>query len=362
MVTAVMEIVPFDLDEDLDITDENNIDWESDLSTELLTPAKNHKVSCFDTEPVRIYLNEVGTYPLLTPTQEIELAKIIAKYKDILLFKQELSKDLKEPPSVDVLCKRLHITPDRFKSIQNEHAIASKKLSQANLRLVVSIAKKYTNQNVLFLDLIQEGNIGLMRAVEKFDHTKGYRFSTYATWWIRQAITRSIAEHARTIRLPVHIIESISKMRKVYRELTQKHGRFPTELEMAEEMIIPIKKLRDLKKLKQDSISLTCLVTPDSDNTIEESIEDKLSITPFEMVMNETRKQDIVKILSILDVREQYILKARHGLLDGEPHSLEHIGRTLGVSRERVRQIESKAMRKLRESLKASLLLSHLQD
>lgn len=350
----------FEIDEDTIEEEYFQEEWESESLAEI--PVKQVKISYLDAEPVKIYLNQIGVYPLLTFDEEIEYSKIIANYKIVLKKSDELSKALQTPPSTSILCKALKITTSELKKIEFEAQVASKKLTQSNLRLVVSVAKKYTNQTLSFLDLVQEGNLGLIKATIKYDYTKGYRFSTYATWWIRQAITRSIAEQARTIRLPVHVIEAISKMRKVYRDLTQELARNPTEQEMATRMKCSLKKLRELKKLKQESISLTCTVNQESDHTLEESIEDKNSLTPFHYVMYETQKNDVEKMLSFLNDKEQTILRMRYGLHNGEQHSLEQIGKEFHVSRERIRQIEASALRKLRSNSKVKALISHIKD
>ena len=259
-------------------------------------------------DPVRMYLREIGTIPLLSPAEEVALAKRIV----------------------------------------NGDMIAKQKLAKANLRLVVSIAKKYVGRGMLFLDLIQEGNLGLIRAVEKFDHLKGYKFSTYATWWVRQAITRAIADQARTIRIPVHMVETINRLKKISRRLSQELGRKPLEEEIAVEMLVTVEKLREIIKVAQEPISLETPIGKEEDSRLGDFIEDRETEAPVTAVTQELLREDINEVLSTLTPREQQVLRLRFGLDDGRPRTLEEVGQEFGVTRERIRQIEAKALRKLR--------------
>jgi len=262
-------------------------------------------------DPVRLYLREIGRIKLLSTAEEIELAKKIMKGGD-------------------------------------PGARAKKKLVQANLRLVVSIAKKYVGRGMLFLDLIQEGNLGLIRAAEKFDHERGFKFSTYATWWIRQAITRAIADQARTIRIPVHMVETINKLKKVTRRLAQERSRKPTEEELAVEMGVSITKLRDIVKIAQEPLSLETPIGKEEDSRLGDFIEDAAADAPIKTVASELLKEDLAEVLCTLSARERDVLRLRFGMDDGRQRTLEEVGQLFGVTRERIRQIEAKALRKLR--------------
>ncbi|MEB3186583.1 MAG: RNA polymerase sigma factor RpoD [bacterium] len=259
-------------------------------------------------DPVRMYLREIGSIKLLTPSEEIELAR------------------------------RIVAGDER----------AKQKLAKANLRLVVSIAKKYVGRGMLFLDLIQEGNLGLIRAVEKFDHNKGYKFSTYATWWIRQAITRAIADQARTIRIPVHMVETINKLKKISRKLAQDLGRKPADEEIAREMDVTVEKLREIFKVAQEPISLETPIGKEEDSRLGDFIEDRETEAPVHAVTHELLREDLNEVLKSLSVRERDVLRLRFGLDDGRSRTLEEVGSQFGVTRERIRQIEAKALRKLR--------------
>jgi RNA polymerase primary sigma factor len=275
-----------------------------DVDVELTAAPKTSSTD----DPVRMYLREIGTIPLLSPAEEVALAKRI---------------------------------------VQGD-MIAKQKLAKANLRLVVSIAKKYVGRGMLFLDLIQEGNLGLIRAVEKFDHLKGYKFSTYATWWVRQAITRAIADQARTIRIPVHMVETINRLKKISRRLSQELGRKPAEEEIAKEMQVTVEKLREIIKVAQEPISLETPIGKEEDSRLGDFIEDRDADTPVTSVTQELLREDINEVLSTLTPREQQVLRLRFGLDDGRPRTLEEVGQEFGVTRERIRQIEAKALRKLR--------------
>jgi RNA polymerase primary sigma factor len=274
-------------------------------------------------DPVRMYLREIGRIPLLSADQEIELAR-------------------------------------RIEMGGSDGAVAKRKLVQANLRLVVSIAKKYVGRGMLFLDLIQEGNLGLIRAAEKFDYERGYKFSTYATWWIRQAITRAIADQARTIRIPVHMVETINKLKKVTRKLAQDKGRKPTEEEIAEAMEITVSKLREIVKVAQEPISLETPIGKEEDSRLGDFIEDREAETPANSVTQELLREDIIEVMAGLSPRERDVLRLRFGLDDGRQRTLEEVGQLFGVTRERIRQIEAKALRKLRHPNRSRRLREYI--
>ena len=263
-------------------------------------------------DPVRLYLKEIGKYPLLTTEEEIALAKQIAEG-----------------------------TPE-------EQAAAKKKLSEANLRLVVSIAKRYVGRGMQFLDLIQEGNLGLIKAAEKFDYTKGYKFSTYATWWVRQAITRAIADQARTIRIPVHMVETINKLIRVNRQLAQELGRDPTPAEIAKEMGISESKVREIIKIAQEPVSLETPIGEEEDSHLGDFIEDENAPAPAEVASNAMMREQLQEVLHTLTPREEKVIRLRFGLEDGQAHTLEEVGKEFNVTRERIRQIEARALRKIR--------------
>jgi len=270
-----------------------------------------------------MYLREIGRIPLLTADQEIEYAR-------------------------------------RIEMGGMDGAIAKRKLVQANLRLVVSIAKKYVGRGMLFLDLIQEGNMGLIRAAEKFDYERGYKFSTYATWWIRQAITRAIADQARTIRIPVHMVETINKLKKITRQLAQDLGRKPAEEEIAEKMEISITKLREIVKVAQEPVSLETPIGKEEDSKLGDFIEDKEAETPASNVTQELLREDINGVMASLSSRERDVLRLRFGLDDGRQRTLEEVGQLFGVTRERIRQIEAKALRKLRHPNRSRRLREYI--
>ena len=275
-------------------------------------------------DPVRLYLKEIGKYPLLTTEEEIALAKQIAEG-----------------------------TPE-------EQAEAKKKLSEANLRLVVSIAKRYVGRGMQFLDLIQEGNLGLIKAAEKFDYTKGYKFSTYATWWIRQAITRAIADQARTIRIPVHMVETINKVIRVSRQLLQELGHDPSPEEIAAEMDMPVDKVREILKIAQEPVSLETPIGEEEDSHLGDFIPDEGASEPSEAASFTLLQEQLVDVLSTLTPREEKVLKLRFGIEDGRPRTLEEVGKEFNVTRERIRQIEAKALRKLRHPSRSKKLKDFL--
>ena len=271
-------------------------------------------------DPVKMYLKEIGRISLLTAEEEVELAKRME--------------------AGDMAAKR--------------------KLAEANLRLVVSIAKRYVGRGMHFLDLIQEGNMGLMKAVEKFDYTRGFKFSTYATWWIRQAITRAIADQARTIRIPVHMVETINKLVRVQRQLIQELGREPTDEEIAEAMGIDIEKVQDVRKIAQEPISLETPIGEEEDSHLGDFIEDDTAVAPDEAADFTMLREQLDEILSTLTYRERKVLELRFGLVDGTPRTLEEVGREFDVTRERIRQIEAKALRKLKHPSRSSKLRDFL--
>ena len=267
-------------------------------------------------DPVRMYLKEIGKVPLLTADEEMELARRMEK----------------------------------------GDAMAKKRLSEANLRLVVSIAKRYVGRGMQFLDLIQEGNLGLIKAVEKFDYRKGYKFSTYATWWIRQAITRAIADQARTIRIPVHMYETINKQKKATRDLFQQLGREPTVEEIAKAMDMPVEKVIDIQKISQDTVSLDTPVGEEEDSTLGTFIQDENAVSPSDSASTMMLKEQLMEVLSTLTPREQKVILLRYGIEDGHTRTLEDVGKEFSVTRERIRQIEAKALKKLRQPSRSKKL------
>ncbi len=297
---------------------------------------------------VRIYLREIGKVPLLTAHDEVELAKAI----EAGLFAREMQHGS---------CAMVGAGPSgaELAVIADQGDRARQRLIEANLRLVVSIAKRYIGRGMVFLDLIQEGNLGLIRAVEKFDYAKGYKFSTYATWWIRQAITRAIADQARTIRIPVHMVETINKMARVQRQLHQDLGREPTPAEVAEEMGIPADRVAEIQRIAQEPVSLQAPIG-EEDSDLGDFIEDTDAVVPMEAAAFIMLQDQLTEILDTLSGREQKIIQLRFGLTDGHPRTLEEVGREFGVTRERIRQIESKTLAKLRHPSRAQLLRGYL--
>ncbi|HEY8343920.1 MAG TPA: RNA polymerase sigma factor RpoD [Bacillota bacterium] len=272
-------------------------------------------------DPVRMYLKEIGRVPLLSAEEEIELAKRAKEGEEL----------------------------------------AKRRLAEANLRLVVSIAKRYVGRGMLFLDLIQEGNLGLIKAVEKFDHRKGFKFSTYATWWIRQAITRAIADQARTIRIPVHMVETINKLIRVSRQLLQTLGREPSAEEIAEEMGMPVERVREIMKIAQEPVSLETPIGEEEDSHLGDFIEDQDAPAPAEAASFHLLKEQLEDVLDTLTQREERVLRLRFGLEDGRARTLEEVGQVFGVTRERIRQIEAKALRKLRHPSRSKKLKDFLE-
>src|SRR5580693_7297582 len=297
---------------------------------------------------VRIYLREIGRVPLLTAHDEVDLAKSI----EAGLFAEEKLRGL---PAFGPL----RVRADDLAQLAADGVAAKQRLIEANLRLVVSIAKRYIGRGLIFLDLIQEGNLGLIRAVEKFDYTKGYKFSTYATWWIRQAITRAIADQARTIRIPVHMVETINKLSRVQRQLHQDLGREPTAREIAAEMDIAAQRVAEIQRVAQEPVSLQAPIG-EEDSNLGDFIEDADAVVPMEAAAFIMLQDQLEQVLDNLTIREQRIIQLRFGLTDGHPRTLEEVGREFGVTRERIRQIESKTLAKLRHPSRAQMLREYL--
>ena len=313
LVSLGIEIVSDDGDDDA-----SGEEITANTRSEDLTLSKDIKIN----DPVRMYLKEIGRIPLLTSDEEFEYAG---------------------------------------RAVEGDEE-AKRILAESNLRLVVSIAKRYVGRGMLFLDLIQEGNIGLMKAVEKFDPTKGYKFSTYATWWIRQAITRAIADQARTIRVPVHMVETINKLARVQRQLTQELNREPTDEEIAEKLEIPVEKVREVYKISQDPVALETPIGEEDDSHLGDFIKDERTIGPEEYATEEMLKEELASVLLTLTDREEKVLRLRFGLDDGQCRTLEEVGQIFGVTRERIRQIEAKALRKLRHPSRSRKLKDFLTD
>ena len=303
------------LDDDMDI---DGLDDEEEVELDKIDLSVPEGVSIED--PVRMYLKEIGKVPLLSAEEEIELAK----------------------------------------KMEQGDENAKKRLAEANLRLVVSVAKRYVGRGMLFLDLIQEGNLGLIKAVEKFDYRKGYKFSTYATWWIRQAITRAIADQARTIRIPVHMVETINKLIRVSRQLLQELGREPTPEEIAEEMDMPVDRVREILKISQEPVSLETPIGEEEDSHLGDFIQDDNVPVPADAAAFTLLKEQLVEVLGTLTEREQKVLRLRFGLDDGRARTLEEVGKEFNVTRERIRQIEAKALRKLRHPSRSRKLKDYL--
>ena len=302
-------------------------------------------------DPVRMYLKEIGKVDLLTSEQEVALAQTMVRG-------QEVKKTLEEMEA-----EGIEIDEETKRSLQKEIKAgerAKQNLAEANLRLVVSIAKRYVGRGMLFLDLIQEGNLGLIKAVEKFDYTKGYKFSTYATWWIRQAITRAIADQARTIRIPVHMVETINKVIRVSRQLLQELGHDPSPEEISEEMGMPVDKVREILKIAQEPVSLETPIGEEEDSHLGDFIPDEDASEPSEAASFTLLKEQLVEVLSTLTPREEKVLKLRFGIEDGRTRTLEEVGKEFNVTRERIRQIEAKALRKLRHPSRSKKLKDFL--
>ena len=304
-------------------------------------------------DPVRMYLKEIGKVPLLTAAEEIDLAM---KIEAGVAAAAELDKAEEEGRELERREKR------RLGRVEQVGIDAKQQLIEANLRLVVSIAKRYVGRGMLFLDLIQEGNLGLIRAVEKFDYTKGFKFSTYATWWIRQAITRAIADQARTIRIPVHMVETINKLVRIQRQLLQELGREPTPEEIGKEMGLPAERVREIQKISQEPVSLETPIGEEEDSQLGDFIEDDAAVVPPDAASFSMLQEQLSKVLDGLAERERKVISLRFGLEDGHPRTLEEVGREFGVTRERIRQIESKTLAKLRHPSRSSKLKDYLED
>lgn len=348
----VLRITDDDSDDEilLDVDDEDEIEVEKiDLSVP-------DGVSIED--PVRMYLKEIGKVPLLSAEEEIELAKnmeagAVAKEKIAILKSREENATEEELAEIKEEIKNLQKDLDAGDE-------AKKRLAEANLRLVVSIAKRYVGRGMLFLDLIQEGNLGLIKAVEKFDYRKGYKFSTYATWWIRQAITRAIADQARTIRIPVHMVETINKLIRVSRQLLQELGREPLPEEIAKELDMPVERVREILKISQEPVSLETPIGEEEDSHLGDFIQDDNVPVPAEAAAQTLLKEQLDEVLDTLTEREQKVLRLRFGMNDGRARTLEEVGKEFDVTRERIRQIEAKALRKLRHPSRSRKLRDYL--
>ena len=303
-------------------------------------------------DPVRMYLKEIGKVNLLSPDEEVQLAQDMGAGD---AAKEQLA-ELEGDDSITLSDEEMK----ELRRLVKRGEAAKQRLAEANLRLVVSIAKRYVGRGMLFLDLIQEGNLGLIKAVEKFDYTKGYKFSTYATWWIRQAITRAIADQARTIRIPVHMVETINKVIRVSRQLLQELGHDPTPEEIAEEMSMPVDKVREILKIAQEPVSLETPIGEEEDSHLGDFIPDEDASEPSEAASFTLLKEQLVDVLGTLTPREEKVLKLRFGLEDGRTRTLEEVGKEFNVTRERIRQIEAKALRKLRHPSRSKKLKDFL--
>ena len=317
---------------------------------ELVDP--NTLVDSFNIDdPVRMYLKEIGKVPLLTADQEVELATVMSAGREAEARVAQAEADGKTIPEAEMAELKKQIKAGEK---------AKQQLAEANLRLVVSIAKRYVGRGMLFLDLIQEGNLGLIKAVEKFDYTKGYKFSTYATWWIRQAITRAIADQARTIRIPVHMVETINKVIRVSRQLLQELGHDPSPEEISAEMNMPVDKVREILKIAQEPVSLETPIGEEEDSHLGDFIPDEAASEPSEAASFTLLKEQLVDVLGTLTPREEKVLKLRFGIEDGRTRTLEEVGKEFNVTRERIRQIEAKALRKLRHPSRSKKLKDFL--
>ncbi len=344
-------------------------------------------------DPVRMYLKEIGKVPLLNAAQEVDLARRIEAGEFSTALQQTIEDEEKPDPKRlkhvvekvweirdhqltafgkvegigrEKIAKSYRPKTDEemeawLKRVERDGQLAKKKLIEANLRLVVSIAKRYVGRGMLFLDLIQEGNLGLIRAVEKFDHSKGFKFSTYATWWIRQAITRAIADQARTIRIPVHMVETINKLVRVQRQLLQDLGREPTPDEIGKVMGIGADKVREIQKVSQEPVSLETPIGEEEDSHLGDFIEDSEAVVPVDAASFILLQEQLESVLHTLSEREKKVIQLRFGLVDGHPRTLEEVGREFGVTRERIRQIESKTLSKLRHPSRSQKLRDYLE-
>lgn len=342
---------------DDDVDDDIILDDEDEVEVEKIDLSVPEGVSVED--PVRMYLKEIGKVPLLSADEEIELAqnmedRAVATEKINVLKGRLDGASEEEKAEIKQEIKTLQRDVDKG-------ADAKKRLAEANLRLVVSIAKRYVGRGMLFLDLIQEGNLGLIKAVEKFDYKKGYKFSTYATWWIRQAITRAIADQARTIRIPVHMVETINKLIRVSRQLLQELGREPSPEEIAKEMNMPVERVREILKISQEPVSLETPIGEEEDSHLGDFIKDDNVPVPADAAAFTLLKEQLEEVLGTLTEREQKVLTLRFGLEDGRARTLEEVGKEFNVTRERIRQIEAKALRKLRHPSRSRKLKDYLE-
>lgn len=342
---------------DDDVDDDIILDEEDEVEVEKIDLSVPEGVSVED--PVRMYLKEIGKVPLLSADEEIELAQNMEDgavgIEKINVLKGRLDGASEEEKAE---------IKEEIKTLQRDvdkGADAKKRLAEANLRLVVSIAKRYVGRGMLFLDLIQEGNLGLIKAVEKFDYKKGYKFSTYATWWIRQAITRAIADQARTIRIPVHMVETINKLIRVSRQLLQELGREPSPEEIAKEMSMPVERVREILKISQEPVSLETPIGEEEDSHLGDFIKDDNVPVPADAAAFTLLKEQLEEVLGTLTEREQKVLTLRFGLEDGRARTLEEVGKEFNVTRERIRQIEAKALRKLRHPSRSRKLKDYLE-
>lgn len=342
---------------DYDVDDDIILDEEDEVEVEKIDLSVPEGVSVED--PVRMYLKEIGKVPLLSADEEIELAQNMEDGA-VAIEKINVLKGRLDGASEEEKAE----IKEEIKTLQKDvdkGADAKKRLAEANLRLVVSIAKRYVGRGMLFLDLIQEGNLGLIKAVEKFDYKKGYKFSTYATWWIRQAITRAIADQARTIRIPVHMVETINKLIRVSRQLLQELGREPSPEEIAKEMSMPVDRVREILKISQEPVSLETPIGEEEDSHLGDFIKDDNVPVPADAAAFTLLKEQLEEVLGTLTEREQKVLTLRFGLEDGRARTLEEVGKEFNVTRERIRQIEAKALRKLRHPSRSRKLKDYLE-
>jgi RNA polymerase primary sigma factor len=303
-------------------------------------------------DPVRAYLREIGRVRLLTAREEVELAKSIESGVEA---ERRLAQAAEDGEKLTATERR------RLERVHAAGEAARKRLTSANLRLVVSIARRYVGHGMGMLDLIQEGNLGLMRAVEKFDYTRGFKFSTYATWWIRQAVTRAMADQSRTIRIPVHMVETINRVTRVQRSLVQDLGREPTAEEVGEEMEMTAERVREILKIAQDPVSLETPIGEEGDSELVDFLEDSEAVSAFDSASASMLQTQLAAVLGSLPERERRVIELRFGLIDGHPHTLEEVGRVFGVTRERIRQIESKTLAKLRHPSRSNRLRDYLE-
>lgn len=342
---------------DDDVDDDIILDEEDEVEVEKIDLSVPEGVSVED--PVRMYLKEIGKVPLLSADEEIELAQNMEDGA-VAIEKINVLKGRLDGASEEEKAE----IKEEIKTLQRDvdkGADAKKRLAEANLRLVISIAKRYVGRGMLFLDLIQEGNLGLIKAVEKFDYKKGYKFSTYATWWIRQAITRAIADQARTIRIPVHMVETINKLIRVSRQLLQELGREPSPEEIAKEMSMPVERVREILKISQEPVSLETPIGEEEDSHLGDFIKDDNVPVPADAAAFTLLKEQLEEVLGTLTEREQKVLTLRFGLEDGRARTLEEVGKEFNVTRERIRQIEAKALRKLRHPSRSRKLKDYLE-